>query len=314
MAIRPALDLDLLRTLVLIGEEGSFTRAGERVGRTQSAVSLQVQRLEALIGQPLVSRGRGGSVDLTSQGRILIERSRALLELNDEILATMRTVGTHGSVRLGVPEAYAPLFVPQVLARFAATNPTTTIELSHAPSCQLVPQLKAGNLDVLLCIGGHEPREWPVSELWRAPLKWITSERHSTHLEDPLPLALSPANCPFLPSWMDGCLWRGMAIRALERSGRRYKVASTATTVEGQQASVLAGLAVAILPEITLIPGLRAVREDEGLPDLPETTILLVKARESRQPETEALSSVIVDTFETIRAAPTGTPVTNLQY
>ncbi|SJM32766.1 hypothetical protein BQ8482_310087 [Mesorhizobium delmotii] len=72
-------------------------------------------------------------------GRLLIERSRMLLELNDEIFATLRARGTHGSVRLGAPEAYAHLFVPQVLARFAATNPTMTIELSHAPSCQLVP-------------------------------------------------------------------------------------------------------------------------------------------------------------------------------
>jgi molybdate transport repressor ModE-like protein len=309
MAVRPALDLDLLRTLVLIGEEGSFTRAAGRVGRTQSTVSLQVQRLEALIGQPLVSRGRGGTVELTSQGRLLIERSRALLELNDEIFATLRVAGTHGSVRLGVPEAYAHLFAPQVLARFAATNPTTTIELSHAPSCQLVPQLKAGNLDLLLCVGGHEPRQWPVFELWRGPLKWITSERHSIHLEDPLPLALSPGDCPWLPPWLDGCLWRGAALRALERAGRRHKIVSTATTVEGQQAAALAGLAVVILPEATLVPGLRTVRSDEGLPDLPETTILLVKAQEPRQPETDALAKVIMDTFEAIRAAAQGESV-----
>ncbi|SJM32768.1 Bacterial regulatory protein LysR, HTH motif:LysR substrate binding domain (fragment) [Mesorhizobium delmotii] len=104
-------------------------------------------------------------------------------------------------------------------------------------------------------------------------------------------------------------MWRGTALRALERAGRRYKIVSTATTVEGQQAAALAGLAVVILPEATLVPGLRAVGSDEGLPDLPETAVLLVKAREPRQPETDTLATVIMDTFETIRAAARREPV-----
>jgi molybdate transport repressor ModE-like protein len=86
MALSPALDLDLVRTLALIAEERSFTRAAERVGRTQSAVSLQVQRLEALVGHPLIARGRGGGVELTAHGKTLVERGRALLALNDDIL------------------------------------------------------------------------------------------------------------------------------------------------------------------------------------------------------------------------------------
>src|SRR5271157_6572049 len=101
MATTPALDLDLVRTLVLIAEEGSFTRAGERVGRTQSAVSLQVQRLETLVGHTLIARGKGGGVELTAHGEELVERGRGLLALNDEIFQSLHAKTAHGVVRLG---------------------------------------------------------------------------------------------------------------------------------------------------------------------------------------------------------------------
>src|SRR5271166_3795949 len=104
MATLPALDLDPVRTLVFIAEEKSFTRAAERVGRTQSTVSLQVQRLETLVGHTLIARGKGGGVELTAHGEELVERGRALLALNDEILRSLHAQPTHGAVRLGVDE------------------------------------------------------------------------------------------------------------------------------------------------------------------------------------------------------------------
>jgi len=136
MATTPALDLDLVRTLVLIAEEGSFTRAAERVGRTQSAVSLQLQRLEALVGHMLVARSKGGGVDLTAHGQELVERGRALLALNDEILRSLHAQPTHGAVRLGVDEGYTRRCLPEILARFAVTHPQTTVEVlpRHANS------------------------------------------------------------------------------------------------------------------------------------------------------------------------------------
>src|ERR1700739_4960769 len=101
MAATPALDLDLLRTLIAIAEERGFTRAGERVGRTQSAVSRQVQRLEAVVGRTLVARSKGGGVELTAHGTALVERGRALLALNDDILKAVQARPAHAAVRLG---------------------------------------------------------------------------------------------------------------------------------------------------------------------------------------------------------------------
>ena len=297
MAQPPSLDLDLLRTLVLIAEEKSFTRAAERVGRTQSAVSLQVQRLEALLGHSLIVRGKGGGVELTAHGEELVERGRELLALNDEIIRSVHARGVHSAVRLGVSDAFTRRCLPDILARFAEAQPTTAVEISRGASCELVPKLKAGELDLMLCEGGHEPRQWPAVELWRTGLEWITSDAHKRHLDDPLPLSLSPGNCPLRPPWLDECIWRGAALRALERAGRRYKIVSTSASITSQQAAVLAGVAVTVATISGLPEGLRPTRPEEGLPELPKVSLLLLKAREPRQPATDALFANIVEAF-----------------
>ena len=299
MAPTPALDLDLVRTLVLIAEEKSFTRAAERVGRTQSAVSLQVQRLEALVGRTLIARGKGGRVELTAHGEDLVSRGRALLALNDEIIQSVHARKAHAAVRLGFSEARTRPSLPDILARFAEAQPTTTVEIiTRGASCELVPMFKAGELDLLVCDGGHEPRQWPAVELWRTRLEWITSDAHKRYLDDPLPLSLSPGNCPLRPPWLDECIWRGAALRALERAGRRYKIVATSDSTAGQLAAVQAGIAVTLATSIGLPEGLRPTRPDEGLPELPEVSLLLLKAREPRQPATDALFAHIVEAFD----------------
>ncbi len=297
MASTPALDLDLVRTLVLIAEEKSFTRAAERVGRTQSAISLQVQRLEALVGHILIARGKGGRVELTAHGEELVSRGRALLALNDEILQSLHAETIHGAVRFGVEEAYSARRLPDILARFASTHPAVTVEISRGASCELVPKLKAGELDLMTCEGGLEPRQWPAVELWRGRLEWITSEERGRHSDDPLPLSLSPGNCPLRPPWLTECIWRGSALQGLAHVGRRYKIISTSSSLAAMYAPVLAGLAITVAPAADLPAGLRPARPEEGLPELPDVNLLLLKAREPRQPATDALATHIIEAF-----------------
>jgi DNA-binding transcriptional LysR family regulator len=301
--ISPTLDLDLLRTLMLIAEERSFTRAANRIGRTQSAVSLQIQRLEALVGHELIARGNGGGIDLTVYGEELVERGRALLALNDDILQSLHAVTECGVVRLGVVTLEDGR-LPDILSRFASTHPTAIVEISRGASCELVPKLKAGELDLMTCEGGIEPRQWPALEIWRGRLRWITSHLHGRHLDDPLPLSLSPGNCPRRPPWLAECSWRGAALQTLARAGRRCKIVSTSTTLPGIYAPVVAGLAVTVAPADELPTGLRPTRPDEGLPELPETSLLLLKARDPRQPLTDALAAHIAEAFDGKGRAP----------
>ena len=287
MSLPQGLDPDLLRAFAFIAEEGSFTRAAERVGRTQSAVSMQVQRLEALLGQRVLVRGKGGAVSLTPHGRYLLERARALLAVNDEIWATFRAPQMQGTVRLGTPDDYALRYLPQVLKRFADTHPAVDVDVLCAPSEELGERLKAGELDLTLLTENNEPKGWPSTELWRGPLRWITSQRHAPHRLDPLPVALAAR----------GCTWRRVAVEALEKAGIRYRVAYTSATLAGTHAPVMAGLAVTVSAIDWVPAGLRALPRGERLPDLPDTAILLLKGREARQPVSDVLETHIAETF-----------------
>ncbi len=281
------LDPDLLRAFAYIAEEGSFTRAAERVGRTQSAVSMQVQRLEAMLGQRVLTRGKGGSVSLTPHGRYLLDRAREVLALNEEIWRTFRAPQMHGTVRLGTPDDYALRYIPAVLRRFAQTHPSVDVDVTCSSSSPLLAKLKAGELDLALISEGHEPANWPTDLLWRGQLVWITSEKYSPHRLDPVPVALAS----------DDCSWRRAAVRALEGTGRRYRIAYTSETQAGTLTPVIAGLAVTIAPITAVPPGVRVLPPGDSLPPLGDAGILLMRAREPRQPLTDALATHIRDTF-----------------
>jgi DNA-binding transcriptional LysR family regulator len=282
-----ALDPDLLRVFVLIAEGRSFTRAAAMVGRTQSAVSMQVKRLEELLGHPVLARSKGGTVDLTPHGQYLLTRAREILALNDEVLATFREPAISGSVRLGTPDDYAWRYLPMVLKRFAETHPAVEVEVICAPSLELAERLKAGELDLTLLTDGHEPRGWPSTSLWRGQLMWITSSQHAQHRQSPLPLALAHQDCS----------WRRAAVRALERARIPYRVAYSSATQVGTYAPALAGLAVTVSTIAWLPDGLRIMRPEEGLPDLPDFSILLLKGKDATQPVTDALAEHIEDSF-----------------
>jgi len=289
MTLPTSLDPDLLRSFTYIAEEGSFTRAAQRVGRTQSAVSMQVQRLESLLGERLLSRGKGGSVHLTPHGEFLLQRAREMLALNDEIWTSFRAPTVHGTVRLGTPDDYALRYLPQILKRFADSYPAVQVDVLCLPSVDLLKRLREGELDLTLCSEGTKGADWPAVPLWRGPLTWITSTIHAPHRLDPLPVALAG----------DQCTWAEAALRALDGMGRRYRIAYRSATQLGTHAPVLAGLAVTVSTISWLPDGLRPLRPEEGMPPLPDFGILLMRSPEARQPVTDALASYIAETFRT---------------
>ncbi|RFB79700.1 LysR family transcriptional regulator [Methylovirgula sp. 4M-Z18] len=297
MAQRPALDLELLRTLVCIAEEASFTKAAERVGRTQSAVTLQVQKLEGLVGQSLVVRSKGGPVELTSQGRILVESARSMLKLNDEALRAVSSPDLPATVRLGTSSGYISCYLSDTLERFREAFPNALVEVTEGYSCQLTPHIRDGMFDLVLCQASSKPRNWPSTEIWRGPLRWVTSIEYPVHVQRPLPLCLTPGNCPWQPPWMDDCYWRGATLRALEQTGMPYRIVASAVALEGLYAPVAAGGAVTVTTGRRLPPGLRVVEDGEGLPSLPDDVVIVIKSRSAVQPYTDALTEIIRSTF-----------------
>ncbi|TPG45752.1 LysR family transcriptional regulator [Roseomonas nepalensis] len=266
MNIPPGIDPDLLRSFVLVAEGGSVTRAALRVGRTQSAVSMQMRRLEEMLGQALLLRGSRG-LSPTPHGLWLLDRARRLLAMHDEIVNNFRAPEITGQIRLGSPDDYALLWLPEILAGFAEAHPAAEVEVVCLPSSELLRCYDKGELDITLISGGTEQPGLPSESLWRGPLRWVGSATRPVHLLRPLPLVLSNT----------GCTWRVAATRALEREGVPWRMAYSSASQTGTHAVVLAGLGVTVGLSIALPPGLRLLGKEEGMPELPDLEIALLR-------------------------------------
>ncbi|MFZ5676775.1 MAG: LysR substrate-binding domain-containing protein [Pseudomonadota bacterium] len=280
----PNLDIDLLKTFLAIADTGNFTRAAEEVHKTQSAVSMQMKRLEELVGRPLFTRD-GRQSRFTADGERLIEYARRIVNLNDEAVAAFTKPELTGTLRFGTPDDYADRFLPEILARFSRTHPLVTVNVDCAMSPVLYERSRHGELDLALVTACSEI---VADEIVRTEnLVWVTSQRHSVHMLETLPVALSHT----------GCEWRALAIGALERQGRKYRLAYSSPNSNAVNAAVLAGLAVGAIPEICLRPGMRLLTEKDGFPKLNQFRIGIVHRPGRRSSAAEALSRHISESI-----------------
>lgn len=264
----PNLDVDLLKTFAILAETGNFTRTAEEVGRTQSAVSMQVKRLEELVGKPLIARvGRTNS--LTADGQMMLEYARRMIQLNDEAMTVFTKPEIAGHVRFGTPDDYADRVLPDILARFARTNAKVQVDVDCQPSRTMVEMVKSGDLDLAMITCECDIANAQVIRTER--LLWVTSARHSVHRSETLPVAISQF----------GCAWRQMALDSLETIGRPYRVAYASSNSVAITSAVAAGLAVAAIPEICMRPGMRILTEADGFPPLGLFDIGLIRSAKS---------------------------------
>ena len=258
------LDIDQLQTFVAIVDTGSFTRAAERVFKTQSAVSMQMRRLEERVGKQLFAKdGRG--VRLTGEGEKLLNYARKMLRLNNEAIAAFDDNRLEGTLRIGTPDDYADRYMPEIIGRFAKPHPNVELFLVCEPSIDLAEKMNRGELDIALVT--HNPRE-RISEVVRTePLCWVSSANHPLSEDSPVPLAVGRRDC----------LWRQLSCSALDGVGRDYQVLFTSWSSTVVAAAVLAGMAVSVLPESALRPGMRVLSQADGFPALPPVQIGIMK-------------------------------------
>lgn len=258
------LDLDLLRSFVTVVECRSLSAAAPRIGRSQSAVSMQIQRLEESVGRPLLVR-HPRSVVPTPAGADFLVQARRLLHVSDEVWASVTQPEERGCVRLGVPDDYAGFLLPPILSHVAAHHPLVTVELVCEPSVRLVPAIAAGRID--LAIVTRLP-EQPYPVLRREPLVWVASRAHEAWRRDPLPVAL------FEP----GCAARSGVLHALGEAGRPYRCACFSAGLPGLVAAVQAGLAVAALARCSVPPSIDIIGEAEAMPPLDHLEFSLLRS------------------------------------
>lgn len=288
------LDLDLVRTFLVVCEQSGFTRAGERLGRSQSAISLQVRRLEAQLGQPLLSRDPR-HVTLTEQGEAFLPQARRLLRLNDEILAGLAAEDVEGEVRLGAPEDFATLHLPSVLGAFARSHPKVSLTVTCDLTLNLLDRLREGALDMALV--KREPLGPDLGvRVWREPLVWVALDADLIHRDGPLPLVAAPSPC----------VYRKRAIAALDETGRAWRATYTSPSLAGQLAALRGGLGLSVLPREMAPDDLTILTE--GLPKLADAELALLKARGAAPPAAERLADYILSALDRQRLEPLAKP------
>jgi DNA-binding transcriptional LysR family regulator len=258
------LDIDQLKTFVAIVDAGSFTRAAEAVHKTQSAVSMQMRRLEERIAKPLFVKD-GRSNRLTEDGEKLLVYARRMLRLNEETLAAFDENRLEGLIRIGTPDDYADRYLPEIIARFAKSNPNVELYIVCESSNDLGEKMAKGELDIALVT--HNPKVRQSEVVRTEPLYWVTSASHTAHETTPLPLAVGRRNCQ----------WRQLACSALDSVDREYQILFTSWSSTVVASAVLAGLAVSLLPEAALRPGMRILSPADGFPPLAPAQIGIMR-------------------------------------
>src|SRR5258708_2508065 len=287
---RPMLDLELLRSFVSVVDSGGFTRAGERVHRTQSTVSQQIKRLEDDRGQPLLNRN-GKDVTPTEAGERLLSYARRLLSLAEEARDVLARPGNEGAVRLGIPEDFAAYRLAKLLATFSRARPGLRLDVRADQSMYLRRDLERGELDLALL--KRDAGEKGGIAVWPERVHWVTSKTH--------PIDSAAIRSVPLIGFPAGCLYRARAIHAIESAGRPWHMAYTSSSLAGIQAAVAAGLGLSILSEMAIQSDHRVLTAKDGFAPIDKTEVALV-ASPGASPATLRLADRLAEFCNTVQA------------
>ncbi len=281
----PLFDLDLLRTLLWAAQTGSFKEAAIRVGRTQSAVSLQMNRLEEMIGAaPFERHGRG--IILTVPGAILLDYARRMLALNDEAMLAVAGSGVRGTVRLGLLQDFAETILPEVLAAFSRAHPAVEIEVQVERSIDLLQGIRTGRLDLALLFS-REKIDLPSTRIGRLPMKWVVYPGFRPEESVRMVLFAAP------------CLFRETAATVLGQ--KEWKQTFSSSSLAGTWAAVEAGLGITLRTELGIPDHLETLARLPGTGRLPMVDIVLLQNRTT--PVVSRLKDCLVQRGERIVSA-----------
>ena len=277
------LQTDYLRTFIALAETKGFTKAGIQVNRSQSAVSMQIKRLEEEIGKKLFDRV-GKSVKLTDEGHILIEYAMRIVKEHDDAIRALSKPDLEGFIRFGSPEHYTIGMLPNLLARFASAYPDVLVEMRCENSDVIKEAVDKGELDVGICTqisdGGQIISHDPV--VWAADPGFVM-QNHKT-----VSIAV----------FEDDCIFRTWAIEALEKSGISYRIVYVSRSISGLIDAVRAGFAIAPIIASNVPSDLKIVGLDNGLPVLPVSNIVLHKTRKVTSEIIDCFSEYIIKSFK----------------
>lgn len=278
------LQIDWLKCFVATVDGGSLSAAAAEVHRSQSAVSMQIRKLEAAVGHALLLRGPR-LLQLTHEGQTLLGYARRMLDLQAEAQAALQGETISGVVRLGVPDDYASKYLTPALKRFAPRHGGVEIQLDCEQSTALIPRVQRGELDLALVSRDHARRG---TLLFHEPMVWVGAPQFDVWARDPLPIAV----------YEEASLGRRSAINSLALQGRPYKVVYNSSSLAGQIAAVESGLAVAVLTQCSAPPHLQVLGAEHGLGPLEPMEVAVYRSQASKgNKAVDSLQQMLVQTL-----------------
>ena len=279
------LDSILLKSFVAIADTGSFSKAAAIVGRTQSALSLQIKKLEESLGCKLFDRG-ARKATLTEQGEVFSSYARRITALQLEVYSRLKEPEAEGEIRFGTPEDFATHYLPDVLALFRKQHPRIQLNVDCDLTLNLLDGFQQEKYDLIL-VKRDPQRVRGGTRVWREPLVWAGVTGWQS--QKPLSLVLSP----------QPCIYRSRALAALDRAKIPWRVAYTSPSLAGTLAAVKAGLGITVMPQNMLPTGVHPIRNEIKLPELADAEIALIK-REDISSAGEILAEHIIHSLETV--------------
>lgn len=280
----PNLDMDALRSLAAILQQGSLNRAAERVGRSQSAVSQQMRKLEGQLGEPLF-RKQGRQVVLTETGELVHAYARRLLDLNDEAVRAVRGASVEGVVRFGLPGDFAESWLPATLGKFKKAHPGVRVDIAVERNGLLLERLDKGELDLVLVMGYASRAD--AERIASLPMAWIGPVESDVVLRAGLPLDLALYESP--------CFFRRAGTEALDKASISWRLAYTTSSLQSLWAGVAAGLGITLRTMAGVPPSLMRLDETHGLPPLPSVELCLHAGRNDVTPALAELRRMVIE-------------------
>ncbi|MAH05800.1 MAG: LysR family transcriptional regulator [Alphaproteobacteria bacterium] len=253
-----------LKSFIAVAETGSFSQAGDIVGRSQSAVSIHIQKLEQGLRCELFDR-KHKEIHLTEKGELFLAYARKIIELQWEAFSKINEPEVKGVIRLGAPDDFASHYLSEILANFSKYHPQVQLNIRCDLTLNLLSEYEAGNLDLVL-IKRDAGTIKGGTVVWKEPLVWVCSEKHKP--KEPVQLILSPAPC----------VYRSRALAALERLRKPCEVVYTSPCIDGRISAVKAGLGITVLPLNFIPKGLVPAHASFRLPPLQDCEIALLRS------------------------------------
>lgn len=268
------LPMDLLRAFVTVAEFKGFTKAGELLGRSQPAISLQISRLEQLLDETLINR-EGKKIELTSAGEQFFDYANQILALNDQAISQFSKSAVIGKIRLGIPSEFATVLLPKIVGRFAKAYPNVTLEVNCQLSKTLLSKSGRANHDIILALQNNPHQGDAETQVKVDKLVWVSSMGYNSQISTKVPLIVAP----------QGCIYRERAIKSLNQIKQSWQIIYNIPDLTGIQQAIQEGLGVTVLARSTVPETLKVQPASSRFPELGDVGISLITAPKSDKNE-----------------------------